>query len=86
MKEKKARVEDALSRHQARRWKKGSFLEAAQPISVASRPLDGSRGYLRRSTKGRTRIVRRSLEEPIRQIASNAGAEASVVVGKVREG
>jgi chaperonin GroEL len=30
-------------------------------------------------------IVRRSLEEPIRQIVTNAGGEASVVVGKVRE-
>jgi chaperonin GroEL len=30
-------------------------------------------------------IVRRSLEEPIRQIVANAGGEASVVVGKVRE-
>ena len=30
-------------------------------------------------------IIRRSLEEPIRQIVANAGGEASVVVGKVRE-
>src|SRR5437016_13811771 len=30
-------------------------------------------------------IVRRSLEEPIRIIAQNAGAEASIVVGKVKE-
>ena len=31
-------------------------------------------------------IVRRALEEPIRQIADNAGAEGSIVVQKVREG
>jgi chaperonin GroEL len=83
MKEKKARVEDALNATRA------AVEEGVIPgggvgfvrcvAALAGLKLDGDEAV------GAT-IIRRALEEPIRQLASNAGAEGSLVVQKVTEG
>ena len=82
MKEKKARVEDALNATRAA-VEEGivpgggvAFLRAAKVIDKLK--LEGDE-------KVGGDIVRRALEEPIRQIAENAGVEGSIVVQKVRE-
>jgi chaperonin GroEL len=82
MKEKKARVEDALHATRAA-VEEGNvpgggvaFLRIQDKLdNVKSDDLDEQIGVT---------IVRRALEEPIRQIAENAGAEGSIVVDKVR--
>jgi chaperonin GroEL len=83
LKEKKHRVEDALSATRAA-LEEGivpgggvAFLHAQQPVADLLDSLD---------TDERTgaRIIHRALEEPIRQIAQNAGADGSIVVDKVR--
>jgi len=83
MKEKKARVEDALNATRA------AVEEGVIPgggvglvrclAAVAGLKLDGDEAI------GAT-IVRRALEEPIRQLAGNAGVEGSIVVQRVKEG
>jgi chaperonin GroEL len=82
MKEKKARVEDALNATRA------AVEEGIVPGGgvVLVRAL-GSLDKVRASgdEKIGVDIVRRALEEPIRQIAENAGTEGSIVVQKVRE-
>jgi chaperonin GroEL len=82
MKEKKARVEDALNATRAA-VEEGivpgggvAFLRAAMTIDHLK---------LKGDEKVGGDIVRRALEEPIRQIAENAGVEGSIVVQKVRE-
>jgi chaperonin GroEL len=82
MKEKKARVEDALNATRAA-VEEGivpgggvAFLRAAKAIDKLKFDSDEKVG---------ADIVRRALEEPIRQIAENAGVEGSIVVQKVRE-
>ena len=83
MKEKKARVEDALNATRAAVEEgviPGGGVGFVRCISaVAGLKLDGDEAI------GAT-IVRRALEEPIRQLAYNAGAEGSIVVQKVKEG
>lgn len=83
MKEKKDRIEDALSATRAAVEEGvvaggGVALLRAQP-AVEALKLEGDEEL-------GARIVRRALEEPLRIIASNAGYEASVVVNRVREG
>jgi chaperonin GroEL len=83
MKEKKARVEDALNATRA------AVEEGVIPgggvgfvrciAAVAGIKLEGDEAI------GAT-IVRRALEEPIRQLAYNAGSEGSIVVQKVKDG
>ncbi len=83
MKEKKARVEDALNATRA------AVEEGVIPgggvglvrcvAAVAGLKLDGDEDV------GAT-IIRRALEEPIRQLAFNAGTEGAIVVQKVKEG
>jgi chaperonin GroEL len=83
MKEKKARVEDALNATRAAVEEgviPGGGVGFVRCISaVAGLKLDGDEAI------GAT-IVRRALEEPIRQLAYNAGAEGSIVVQKVKDG
>jgi chaperonin GroEL len=83
LKEKKHRVEDALSATRAA-LEEGivpgggvAFLHAQQPVADLLDNLDGDE-------RTGARIIHRALEEPIRQIASNAGADGSIVVDKVR--
>src|SRR5581483_3451471 len=83
MKEKKARVEDAMHATRAAVEEGivpggGVALLRAQ-ASLATLKLEGDRN------EG-VGIVRRAMEEPIRQIARNAGQEPAVVLARVREG
>mgnify|MGYP003572597085 FL=1 len=84
MKEKKARVEDAMHATKAA-VEEGIVAGGGVALLRAQTGLD----RLMKSEKNEDRqsgirIVRRALEEPIRQIANNAGMEGSVVVNEVR--
>jgi len=82
MKEKKARVEDALHATRAA-VEEGivpgggvAFIRSIGALADAKLPDEEQQGL---------HIVRRALEEPLRQIAANAGCEGSIVVEKVKE-
>jgi chaperonin GroEL len=82
MKEKKARVEDALHATRAA-VEEGIVPGGGVALLRAQSALDKIRGT--EDEKIGVEIVRRALEEPIRMIAQNAGAEGSIIVAKVRE-
>ncbi|MBI2882770.1 MAG: chaperonin GroEL, partial [Candidatus Methylomirabilis oxyfera] len=82
MKEKKARVEDALNATRAA-VEEGIVPGGGVAFLRASRVIEKLK--LEGDEKVGGDIVRRALEEPIRQIAENAGVEGSIVVQKVRE-
>jgi chaperonin GroEL len=82
MKEKKARVEDALHATRAA-VEEGIVPGGGVALIRAQVALERIRGT--EDEKIGVEIVRRALEEPIRMIAQNAGAEGSIVVAKVRE-
>jgi chaperonin GroEL len=82
MKEKKARVEDALHATRAA-VEEGIVAGGGVALIRAQSVLDKIRGT--EDEKIGVEIVRRALEEPIRMIAQNAGAEGSIVVAKVKE-
>ncbi len=84
MKEKKARVEDALHATRAA-VEEGivpgggvAYLRTMSKLDAVKAPNEDQQTGIE--------IVRRSLEEPIRQIVANTGLEPSVVVNKVKEG
>jgi chaperonin GroEL len=84
LRETKHRVEDALSATLAA-LEEGivpgggvALLHAQRPVTELLETLDGDE-------RTGARIVHRALEEPIRQIAVNAGADASIVAGRVRD-
>src|SRR2546426_7819833 len=83
MKERKARVEDALHATKAPVEEGivpgGGVAPLRAPTALDGLNMDGDQA------RG-VDIVRRALEEPLRQIATNAGHEASVVITRVREG
>jgi len=83
MKEKKARVEDALHATRAAVEEgivPGGGVALLRAVSaVGNMKLDGDE-------KVGAELLKRSLEEPARQIAANAGFDGSVVVGKIQEG
>lgn len=84
MKEKKDRVDDALSATRA------AIAEGIVPGGGVAyircvEKLEGLRGDNDDETTG-ILIVRRAIEEPLRQLVANAGVEGAVVVQKVREG
>jgi chaperonin GroEL len=83
MKEKKARVEDALHATKAA-VEEGIVPGGGIAYLRCIKALEGVKDLPAEQKVG-IDIVRRALEEPIRQIAINAGAEGSVVVGKVRD-
>jgi chaperonin GroEL len=83
MKEKKARVEDALHATRAA-VEEGIVPGGGVALLWAQRALDKVRGSDDDEKIG-VEIVRKALEEPLRMIAQNAGAEGSIVVGKVKE-
>ena len=83
MKEKKARVEDALHATRAA-VEEGIVTGGGVALLWCQKALDKVRGADEDEKTG-IEIVRRSLEEPIRMIAQNAGAEGAIVVGKVKE-
>ncbi|MGN6393613.1 MAG: chaperonin GroEL [Gemmatimonadales bacterium] len=82
MKEKKARVEDALHATRAA-VEEGIVAGGGVALIRAQSALDKLRGT--DDEKIGVDIVRRALEEPIRMIAQNAGAEGSIVVARVKE-
>jgi chaperonin GroEL len=84
MKEKKARVEDALHATRAA-VEEGIVPGGGVALLRARKALDGLKGANADQDAG-LNIVRRALEEPLRMIVSNAGLEPSVVVNKVVEG
>jgi chaperonin GroEL len=83
MKEKKARVEDALHATKAA-VEEGIVPGGGTAYLRCIKALDTIKDVPAEQKVGLD-IIRRALEEPIRQIVNNAGGEASVVVGKVRE-
>jgi chaperonin GroEL len=82
MKEKKARVEDALHATRAA-VEEGIVAGGGVALIRAQSALDKIKGT--EDEKIGVEIVRRALEEPIRMIAQNAGAEGSIVVARVKE-
>ncbi|HQY67383.1 MAG TPA: chaperonin GroEL [Pyrinomonadaceae bacterium] len=86
MKEKKARVEDAMNATRAA-VEEGIVAGGGVALVRAGMVLDNFTTDAEDTDEqiGVT-IVKRALEEPLRQIAQNAGQEGAVVVGKVREG
>ncbi len=90
MKEKKARVEDAL--HATRAAVEEGIVPGGGVAYLRALPalLPGKGGINDRLLKGDTGIgvdiIRRALEEPLRQIASNAGVEGAIIVEKVKAG
>ncbi len=84
MKEKKARVEDAL--HATRAAVEEGIVPGGGVAYIRARgALDVLKGDNPDQEAG-IKIVRRALEEPLRQIVANAGEEPSVVMNKVAEG
>jgi chaperonin GroEL len=81
MKEKKARVEDALNATRAA-VEEGIVPGGGVALLRAAKALDGLK--LSGDEATGVDIVRRALEEPLRQIVQNAGLESSIVVEKVR--
>ncbi|WP_185860563.1 chaperonin GroEL [Blattabacterium cuenoti] len=84
MKEKKDRVDDALNATRAA-VEEGIVAGGGVALVRAIKSLDHTTGDNSDQDTG-IQIVRRSLEEPLRQIVANAGGEGSVVVAKVAEG
>ena len=81
MKEKKARVEDALHATRAA-VEEGIVPGGGVALVRGIAAIDGMKGTTDGETAG-INIVRRALEEPLRQIANNAGHEGAVVVENV---
>src|SRR6187431_267232 len=83
LKEKKARVEDALHATRAA-VEEGIVPGGGVALLRAQRALDDFEPNEEQAAG--VRIIRRAIEEPLRQIVANAGGEGSVVVQKVKEG
>lgn len=84
MKEKKDRVQDALSATRAA-VEEGIIPGGGVAYIRTIESLAGLKGVNDDETTG-IRIVERAIEEPLRQIAHNAGLDGAVIVQKVREG
>jgi chaperonin GroEL len=85
MKEKKARVEDALHATRAA-VEEGVVPGGGVALLRAQRALDGLEESLPADERAGVKIVRRAIEEPLRWIAENAGIEGPIVVQKVKQG
>jgi chaperonin GroEL len=86
MKERKARVEDALHATRAA-VEEGIVCGGGVALLRAQKALDGlEEGLAVEDQKAGLRIVRRAVEEPLRWIAQNAGIEGSIALDKVRSG
>ena len=83
MKEKKARVEDALHATRAA-VEEGIVAGGGVALIRAQSALDHLK--VTDDQKFGVAIIRRAIEEPLRQIVGNAGLEGSIVVNKVKEG
>jgi len=83
MKEKKARVEDALNATRAA-VEEGIIPGGGVVLLRAIPALDKLEGQVPGDQASGVRIVKRALEEPARQIANNAGVEGAIVVQKIK--
>jgi len=83
MKEKKARVEDAL--HATRAAVQEGIVAGGGVALIRAQPALDALDLPTEQRFG-VQIIRRAIEEPLRQIAANAGLEGSIVINKVREG
>ncbi len=83
MKEKKFRVEDTLAATRAA-LEEGIVAGGGIALIEASKVLDENKADLTGDEKVGFRIVKRALEEPIRQIADNAGLDGSVIADKAK--
>ena len=84
MKEKKHRVEDALQATRAA-LEEGIVPGGGVALLQAASAISTQRSSAMTTSRPARRIVLRALEEPLRQIAENAGLEGSVVVNDVRK-
>jgi chaperonin GroEL len=84
MKEKKARVEDALHATRAA-VEEGVVPGGGVALVRALKAIEKLVGANEDQTTG-IKILARSIEEPLRQIVTNAGEDAAVVLNRVREG
>ncbi len=84
MKEKKDRVDDALHATRAA-VEEGIVAGGGVAFIRAIEALEGLKGLNEDETTG-IQIIKRAIEEPLRQICQNAGIEGSIVVQKVKEG
>ena len=84
MKEKKDRVDDALSATRAA-VAEGIVPGGGVAYIRAIKSLDGFKGENEDENTG-IEIIRRAIEEPLRQIVANAGLEGAVIVQKVKDG
>ena len=84
MKEKKDRVDDALHATRAA-VEEGIVAGGGVALVRAISALDNLSGANQDESTG-IKIVKRAIEEPLRQIVANAGGEGSVIVAKVAEG
>ena len=84
MKEKKDRVEDALNATRAA-VEEGYLPGGGVAYIRAIQALDKAKGDNDDETTG-IRIVAKAIEEPLRQIAQNAGVDGSVIIQKIKEG
>ena len=84
MKEKKDRVDDALSATRAA-VEEGTVPGGGTALLRAVRALNGLVGENEDETTG-IEIIRRAVEEPLRQIVANAGKEGAVIVQRVKDG
>jgi chaperonin GroEL len=82
MKEKKHRVEDALQATRAA-LEEGIVPGGGVALLAAAKSIDLAK-FTEEDEKTGAKIVLRALEEPLRQIAENAGLEGSVVINEVR--
>ncbi|KPJ78357.1 MAG: molecular chaperone GroEL [Deltaproteobacteria bacterium SG8_13] len=85
MKEKKARVEDALNATRAA-VEEGIVPGGGVALLRCIGALEKTRDKVRGEEKSGIDILKRALQEPLRQIAENAGFEGSVVINKVLAG
>ncbi len=85
MKEKKARVEDALHATRAA-VEEGVVPGGGVALLRAQSVLANLEGKLDEEQRAGLNIVRRALEEPLRMISQNAGIDGSIVVEKVKSG
>ncbi|BCG83806.1 chaperonin GroEL [Mesorhizobium sp. 113-3-3] len=83
VKERKDRVDDAMHATRAA-VEEGVLPGGGVALLRAAKALDGVQAENEDQKHG-IEIVRRAIEAPVRQIAENAGAEGSIIVGKLRE-
>lgn len=82
MKEKKDRVEDALNATRAA-VEEGTIVGGGSALIYASTALEGLKTLNEEQSFG-VKIVKRAIEEPLRQISTNAGVEGSVIVNEIK--